>query len=233
MTFIEGWCIIYLSVANRGPIKDKEATIMYYGYHRTSTKEQHLDRGLVAINEFAERNGLHIEKIFTDQQTGKNFDRPRYTVMKEDVLREGDVLIIKEFDRLGRNKQASLRELRELQEMGVKVVFLDIPTSWILATGNVENRSIMEMINNILIEVYSTIAQQEVERKETRQAEGIRAMKDRGEWEKYGRPQLVLPDNFTEIVARWRAGEMKTVEAIKILGMKTPTFYKKVKEMGL
>ena len=153
--------------------------------------------------------------------------------MKEDVLREGDVLIIKEFDRLGRNKQASLRELRELQEMGVKVVFLDIPTSWILATGNVENRSIMEMINNILIEVYSTIAQQEVERKETRQAEGIRAMKDRGEWEKYGRPQLVLPDNFTEIVARWRAGEMKTVEAIKILGMKTPTFYKKVKEMGL
>lgn len=206
---------------------------MYYGYHRTSTKEQHLDRGLVAINEFAERNGLHIEKIFTDQQTGKNFDRPRYTVMKEDVLREGDVLIIKEFDRLGRNKQASLRELRELQEMGVKVVFLDIPTSWILATGNVENRSIMEMINNILIEVYSTIAQQEVERKETRQAEGIRAMKDRGEWEKYGRPQLVLPDNFTEIVARWRAGEMKTVEAIKILGMKTPTFYKKVKEMGL
>ena len=206
---------------------------MYYGYHRTSTKEQHLDRGLVAINEFAERNGLHIEKIFTDQQTGKNFDRPRYTVMKEDVLREGDVLIIKEFDRLGRNKQASLRELRELQEMGVKVVFLDIPTSWILATGNVENRSIMEMINNILIEVYSTIAPQEVERKETRQAEGIRAMKDRGEWEKYGRPQLVLPDNFTEIVARWRAGEMKTVEAIKILGMKTPTFYKKVKEMGL
>lgn len=206
---------------------------MYYGYHRTSTKEQHLDRGLVAINEFAERNGLHIEKIFTDQQTGKNFDRPRYTVMKEDVLREGDVLIIKEFDRLGRNKQASLRELRELQEMGVKVVFLDIPTSWILATGNVENRSIMEMINNILIEVYSTIAQQEVERKETRQAEGIRAMKDRGEWDKYGRPQLVLPDNFTEIVARWRAGEMKTVEAIKILGMKTPTFYKKVKEMGL
>ena len=206
---------------------------MYYGYHRTSTNEQHLDRGLVAINEFAERNGLHIEKIFTDQQTGKNFDRPRYTVMKEDVLREGDVLIIKEFDRLGRNKQASLRELRELQEMGVKVVFLDIPTSWILATGNVENRSIMEMINNILIEVYSTIAQQEVERKETRQAEGIRAMKDRGEWDKYGRPQLVLPDNFTEIVARWRAGEMKTVEAIKILGMKTPTFYKKVKEMGL
>ena len=68
-----------------------------YGYHRTSTKEQHLDRGITAIKEFCEKNGLELAKIFTDQQTGKNFDRPRYTVMKEDVLRENDVLIIKEF----------------------------------------------------------------------------------------------------------------------------------------
>lgn len=53
-----------------------------YGYHRTSTKEQHLDRGIKAITDFCDRNGLHLEKVFTDQQTGKNFDRPRYTVMK-------------------------------------------------------------------------------------------------------------------------------------------------------
>mgnify|MGYP002535776144 CR=1 FL=1 len=204
-----------------------------YGYHRTSTKEQHLDRGITAIKEFCEKNGLELAKIFTDQQTGKNFDRPRYTVMKEDVLRENDVLIIKEFDRLGRNKQASLKELRELQEKGVKVVFLDIPTSWLLATGNVENRPIMEMINNILIEVYSTIAQQEVERKESRQAEGIQAMKDRGEWEKYGRPTVELPENFLETVKRWRGGELKAVEAMAILDMKPATFYRKVKELGL
>lgn len=202
-----------------------------YGYHRTSTKEQHLDRGITAIEEFCKKNGLELTRIYTDQQTGKNFDRPRYTVMKEDVLRNDDILIIKEFDRLGRNKQASLKELRELQEMGVKVVFLDIPTSWILATGNVENRSIMEMINNILIEVYSTIAQQEIERKESRQAEGIKAMKERGEWEKYGRPSLDLPENFKEVVASWRAGEMKAVEAMKKLDMKPATFYRKVKEM--
>lgn len=204
-----------------------------YGYHRTSTKEQHLDRGITAIKEFCQKNGLELERIYTDQQTGKNFDRPRYTVMKEDVLRNGDILIIKEFDRLGRNKQASLKELRELQEMGVKVVFLDIPTSWMLATGNVENKSIMEMINNILIEVYSTIAQQEIERKETRQAEGIKAMKERGEWDKYGRPSLELPENFKEVVASWRAGEMKAVDAMRVLNMKKGTFYNKVKEMGL
>lgn len=204
-----------------------------YGYHRTSTKEQHLDRGIEGITSFCEKQGLKLEKIYTDQQTGKNFDRPRYTVLKEDVLRDGDVLIIKEFDRLGRDKQASLKELRELQEMGVKVVFLDIPTSWILATGNVDNKPIMEMINNILIEVYSTIAQQEIERKEVRQREGIEAMKARGEWDKYGRPRAEIPQDFEKVVASWRNGKMTATEAFTKLGMKKPTFYKKVKEMGL
>ena len=204
-----------------------------YGYHRTSTREQHLDRGIEGITSFCEKQGLKLEKIYTDQQTGKNFDRPRYTVLKEDVLRDGDVLIIKEFDRLGRDKQASLKELRELQEMGVKVVFLDIPTSWILATGNVDNKPIMEMINNILIEVYSTIAQQEIERKEVRQREGLEAMKARGEWDKYCRPRAEIPQDFEKVVASWRNGEMTATEAFTKLGMKKPTFYKKVKEMGL
>lgn len=204
-----------------------------YGYHRTSTKEQHLDRGIEGIKAFCEKQGLMLEKIYTDQQTGKNFDRPRYTVLKEDVLRDGDVLIIKEFDRLGRDKQASLKELRELQEMGVKVVFLDIPTSWILATGNVDNKPIMEMINNILIEVYSTIAQQEIERKETRQREGLEAMKARGDWDRYGRPKAEIPQDFEKVVASWRNEEISATEAFTKLGMKKATFYKKVKEMGL
>ena len=82
-----------------------------YGYHRTSTREQHLDRGIKEITTYCEQNNLELEKIFTDQQTGKNFNRPRYQVLKEDVLRAGDELIITEVDRLGRNKQETLKEL--------------------------------------------------------------------------------------------------------------------------
>ena len=63
-----------------------------YGYHRTSTREQHLDRGIKEITAYCEQNSLELEKIFTDQQTGKNFNRPRYQVLKEDVLRAGDEL---------------------------------------------------------------------------------------------------------------------------------------------
>ena len=65
-----------------------------YGYHRTSTREQHLDRGIKEITVYCEQNQLELEKIYTDQQTGKNFNRPRYQVLKEDVLRPGDELII-------------------------------------------------------------------------------------------------------------------------------------------
>lgn len=85
-----------------------------YGYHRISTREQYLDRGIKEITAYCKQNGLELEKIFTDQQTCKNFNRPRYQVLKEDVLRAGDELIITEVDRLGRNKQEILKELDQL-----------------------------------------------------------------------------------------------------------------------
>ena len=84
-----------------------------YGYHRTSTREQHLDRGIAEITAYCEQNQLELERIFTDQQTGKNFNRPRYQVLKEDVLRSGDELIITEVDRLGRNKRDTLKVYKE------------------------------------------------------------------------------------------------------------------------
>ena len=99
----------------------------YYGYHRISTKEQHLDRGIIEIKRFCENQKIKLESIFTDKITGKNFDRPRYTVLVEDVLRVGDTLIITELDRLGRNKQEILKQLRFLEEKGVRVMVLELP----------------------------------------------------------------------------------------------------------
>lgn len=72
---------------------------------------------------------MELEKIFTDQQTGKNFNRPRYQVLKEDVLRPRDELIITEVDRLGRNKQETLKEIRYFRDKGVRVKILELPTT--------------------------------------------------------------------------------------------------------
>lgn len=75
-----------------------ERKMAIYGYHRTSTREQHLDRGIQEIRQYCKEHEMELKNIFTDQQTGKNFNRPRYTVLVEDVLRSGDILIITELD---------------------------------------------------------------------------------------------------------------------------------------
>ena len=153
-----------------------------YGYHRTSTREQHLDRGVAEINAYCSANNLELEKIFTDQQTGKNFNRPRYTIMKEDVLRAEDELIITEVDRLGRNKQETLKELQYYRDNGIRVKILELPTTLmdLSAMDNAMARMIVETINNMLIELDATMAQAEIEKKEKRQKEGIQAKKELG-----------------------------------------------------
>ena len=128
-----------------------------YGYHRTSTREQHLDRGIKEITTYCEQNNLELEKIFTDQQTGKNFNRPRYQVLKEDVLRVGDELIITEVDRLGRNKQETLKELQYYRDNGIRVKILELPTT-LMDLSKLDNamaRMLMETINNMLIGIQS------------------------------------------------------------------------------
>lgn len=100
-----------------------------YGYHRTSTMEQHLDRGIKEITDFCKRNNYKLEKIYTNQQTGKNFNRPRYIVLRDNILRSGDTLIITEVDRLGRNKKDTVEELRLLSNRNIWVMILEIPTT--------------------------------------------------------------------------------------------------------
>ena len=150
-----------------------------YGYHRTSTKEQHLDRGILEITKYCSDNNLELEKIFTDQQTGKNFNRPRYQVLKEDVLRPGDELIVTGLDRLGRNKQEILKELQYFRDMGVRVKVLELPTTLVdlSAMDNTMACMILETINSMLIKLYATMAQAEIEKKEKRQKEGIETKK--------------------------------------------------------
>ena len=100
-----------------------------YGYHRTSTKEQHLDRGIQEIERYCNEHEMALTNIFTDQETGKNFNRPRYTVLVEDVLRLGDILIVTELDRLGRNKHDTMQQIQRIKDMGVRLMVLELPTT--------------------------------------------------------------------------------------------------------
>lgn len=208
---------------------------MFYGYHRTSTIDQHLDRGISEIEEYCKNNNIHLKKIFTDQQTGKNFNRPRYQVMKEDVLRSGDTLIITELDRLGRDKRATMKELQYYKDNGIRVMILELPTTCqdFSKLDNEMASMLMETINNMLIELYAAIAESELKKKEKRQREGIAKKKDRGEWEDYGRPRVLNIDDFRKEYQRVQSGEIKPFQLMKELGLTKATYYRYIKELNI
>ena len=205
---------------------------MYYGYHRVSTKEQNLDRGVDGIKSFCENHNYPLQKVFVDKTSGKTIDRPRYTVLKEDVLREGDTLIIYELDRLARNKKAISDELRYYEEHGIRVMILDIPTTTIDLPDEADqmNRLITETINKVIIEIYSMQAETEMQRREKRQHEGIEAKKARGEWEDYGRKRVMSADEFAKHYARVERDEIGSRALMRELKMKESTYFRYVKE---
>lgn len=201
------------------------------GYHRTSTREQHLDRGILAIKEFCRENGLelHKDKVYTDQRTGGNFDRPGYLIVKEELLEPGDTLIIKELDRLGRNKQETLRELRHFRENNIRVMILEIPTTLIDTSGMEDSLAamLMDTINNMMLEMYAAFAQAEMEKRKTRQREGIQAMRERGEWGRYGRPKRMPQHEFDRIYQeRVIDGKMRPFEFMRQTDLKMSTYYR-------
>lgn len=204
-----------------------------YGYHRTSTREQHLDRGITEITAYCEQNQLELERIFTDQQTGKNFNRPRYQVLKEDVLRSGDELIITEVDRLGRNKRDTLKELQYFRDHNIRVKILELPTTLmdISKLDNTMAQMLMETVNNMLIELYAAMAQAEIEKKEKRQREGIEAKKARGDWDDYGRPSAIDIEDFKIQYQRVIGGQIRPTELMKQLGISKSTYYRYVDQI--
>lgn len=198
---------------------------MKFGYIRISSKDQNVARQLEELS----KQGICMENILIDQESGRNFQRNQYQLLKM-KLRAGDQVYFHELDRLGRNKQEIKKELLYFKDQGVLLRFLDIPTSLIdyRDFGQMQ-QSIMEMVNNILIEVVSTQAETELLKIRKRQAEGIAIAKTQGKYK--GRKAKNLPENFEKLYALFQAKELSATEFCSILGYKSRTsLYKKLKQ---
>jgi len=188
-----------------------------FGYARVSTAHQNTDRQLEALKSY----GIDERDIIIDRQSGKDFNRKGYISLKETMLREGDVLVIKELDRLGRNKQMVKEELEWFKEHGIRVKILNVPTTLIDCEGQ---DWVLDMVSNILIEVMATIAEEERAKNHQRQAEGIAIARDNGV--SFGRPKLVKPEGYETVMGKVVRGEIKAVEAMRELGLKKTSYYK-------
>ena len=197
-----------------------DSKVFYYA--RVSTREQNLDRQISAFKAM----GASEREIIVDKASGKDLNRDGYNALKTAMLRRGDTLVVKSLDRLSRNKSDIKNELQYFQQSGIRLKVLDIPTTMIDFS---EGQSwVVDMVNNILIEVLSSIAQQERETIRTRQAEGIAAAKAKGKY--LGRPIVQKPDNWDEVMRQWKSGAITAVKAMELTGLKRSTFYKLVKD---
>lgn len=189
-----------------------------YGYARVSTREQNEDRQLEALIRF----GVPEQNIIIDKASGKDTEREGYQYLKRQILRKGDTLVIKELDRLSRNKADIKRELEEFKDMDIRVKILDIPTT--LADFPPEQAWVLDMINAILIEVLGSIAENERRKIRAIQREGIDAAKKKNV--RFGRPAKPLPDNWQEVIADVHSGNIKPVEAMRELGISKSCYYR-------
>ena len=189
---------------------------MEYGYARVSTKEQNELRQLIALREF----GLTDRAIFVDKQSGKDFDRRSYQRLLR-KLKDGDTLVIKSIDRLGRNYEEILEQWRVItKEKGAAIVVLDMP---LLDTRR--NRDLTgTLIADIVLQLLSYVAQTEREMIRKRQAEGIAAAKARGV--KFGRRPLPLPESYEDVRQKWESGQLSARAAAIALGVSHSTFLK-------
>lgn len=192
-----------------------------YGYARVSTKDQNLDRQLIALREF----GIDDRDIIREKASGKSLNREAYQTLRNQLLREGDTLVIVALDRLSRNKLHIKQELEYYRGHNIRVMVLDMPTT--LCQVNEGQEWIIEMINAILVEVLASLAEQERVKTLTRQAEGIEAAKLQGKH--LGRPKMKIPEGWDNIYMLWKSGEITAVEAMKRSGLKKSTFYKLAK----
>lgn len=190
-----------------------------FGYVRVSSKEQKEDRQLIAFKEF----GIDERDIYIDKQSGKDFNREQYNVLKH-ILRENDVLVIKSIDRLGRNYNMIIDEWKDItKNIKADIVVIDMP---LLDTRN--NKDLLgTFISDLVLQILSYVAEQERIFIKQRQKEGISNAINNGV--KFGRPKIEKPSNYDDVIKLWKNKKIKSKQAMEMLCLKPNTFYNLLK----
>ena len=197
-------------------VHNMDSKVFYYA--RVSSREQNLDRQIEAFKKL----GANEREIICDKESGKDFNREGYQALKNTILRSGDTLVVKSLDRLSRNKSDIKNELQYFKEHNIRLKVIDLPTTMMDFPPGQD--WVFDMVNNILIEVLGTIAEQERQTIRQRQREGIEAAKKKGKH--LGRPKMVLPENYEHIISQWKNGEITGRKAQKELGISKSAFYR-------
>lgn len=193
--------------------------MVLYGYMRVSSIGQNDIRQRFEIEKF----GVEPSRIYADKMSGYDFNRPQYKQLRS-ILKQGDVLVVKSLDRLGRNYIDILNEWRTLtQDMQVDIVILDMP----LLDTRTSNDLIGKLISDIVLGLLSYVAQTERDFIKQRQKEGIYHAKNNGV--KFGRPTLPYPPDFDVFYDRYNQKLLDSVCCSRALNITQEDFQKLVR----
>lgn len=208
-----------------------ENKIFCYMRISTNHKTQKTDRQQQTLIEYAVANKFKIDDFYSDIITGgtKADNRPEYHNMKNQ-LRSGDTVIVTDIDRLGRNADDVIIEIKDLQSKGIRVVALDVPflNDW----QKMNDDSLSKMIVDIFVTLKAHIAQQEKEKIYDRVMQGLNVARSKGK--KLGRPCTGVPKDFIKEYNKLKAGDygsMSVVQFTKLQGISKSTFYRYVREI--
>lgn len=186
-----------------------------YGYARVSSKDQNEARQIIALSQFPVKK----ENIYIDKFSGKDFDRPKYSELIK-ILKEQDILVIKEIDRLGRNYEEILEQWRVItKEIKADIVVLDMP---LLDTRTRKKNLTGTFIADLVLQILSYVAETERQSIKQRQREGIEAAKKRGV--KFGRPCIPVPEEFYDLKEKWLNKKITSREAATTINVSQDTF---------
>lgn len=203
-----------------------------YFVARVSSKDQNLARQL----ETAKRLGIPSENVFCDKISGRKKERPEYDRLKS-IVKAGDEVYFENLDRIGREKHLIKGELEWFKENKIILRIMDIPTTMIEMPK--DQAWVFEMVNNILIEVLSAVADQEWVKIKNRREDGIAAMPVDEEGyrvssrtgRRFGREKK-CPENFMEVYERQQRGEITLKEALAEVGIGRTRWYELAREVA-
>ncbi|MGN0755304.1 MAG: recombinase family protein [Aristaeellaceae bacterium] len=185
-----------------------------YGYVRVSTKDQNETRQVIAMTEY----GVKAQNIVVEKQSGKDFNRPQYKRLMR-RMKQGDMLVIKSIDRLGRNYEEIIEQWRFItKEKQASIVVLDMP---VLNSGQTRDLT-GTLIADIVLQLLSYVAQTEREFIRSRQREGIAAAQAKGV--KFGPKPKKKPNNYEPVLQSWQNGTISAREAARQLSVSHKTF---------
>ncbi|MBG9456032.1 resolvase [Lysinibacillus sphaericus] len=194
-------------------------------YMRVSTTAQNQDRQEDILMKFVSLDESGKPYLYCDKASGKDMQRKGFQEMFR-AMRPGDTLYVKSIDRIGRNKHQIKQYLEKLRNKQIRIKIIDIPTT--MHDFPPEQDWVADMVNNILIEVYTSIAEQERNTILQRQREGIEAAKAKGRH--LGRPIIEYPPDWSHLYKLWVKGVITSKEFMIKVEMKKSTFYTKVKK---